>query len=432
MKRTLGVRTAALLVVASMVGTGVFTTTGFLVGDLSNLAVLLCWGVGGVVALFGALAYGELAAALPHNGGEYALLSRIYHPAVGFVAGTVSLIVGFAAPTAASAIAFGVYLERVLPGGPSWWPTLSGIILIVGTAVLHVATVRRGSRFQDVMTLVKVFLVVVFIVGGLALGDIGLIGNTEANLIDEAFSGPFAIGLVLISFAYTGWNAAAYVAGETREPGRNLPRALALGTTLVTALYLGLNSVFLAAVPSEQLAGKVDVAHIAAEALFGAQASRLSSLVIALGLVSTVGALLMTGPRIYEAMGRDHPALRVLATRREGGGPVYATALQAVVAIGMALTASFDALLIYVGVSLSLIAALTAAGVFVLRWREADLERPYRTWGHPFTTLTFLALSAWMMVHSVLERPVVVAYAVGTLAAGFACWLAFGRKTLSN
>ncbi len=430
-ERTLGLRTATLLVVASMIGTGVFTTTGLLVADIgSSVAVLLCWGVGGVVALGGALSYGELVAALPTNGGEYALLGRIYHPALGFAAGFVSLLVGFAAPTAASAIAFGVYLQRVFPGGPQGWPLAAGVILVLLLATLHVATVRRATRFQDLMTALKVALIVVFLMG--AIGRVELTHVAGGKPWREAIlSGPFAVGLVLVSFAYTGWNAAAYVAGETREPSRNLPRALAFGTGLVTVLYLGLNLVFVAAAPADALAGRVDVAYVAAEALFGPAAGRLLSALIALGLVSTVGALVMTGPRVVEAMGRDHPRLRLLAQRRAGGGPIGATVLQAGAAVAMALSATFEALLVYVGVSLSFFAALVAAGVFVLRFREPELARPYRTWGYPWSTLAFLLLSAWMIAHSVLERPVVAAFAGATVAFGLLGWLALGRRSVA-
>ncbi|MEM9073261.1 MAG: amino acid permease [Myxococcota bacterium] len=429
-ERALSLRTATLLVVASMVGTGVFTTSGFLARDLgSNSAVLLCWAVGGVIALFGSLAYGELAAALPNNGGEYALLSRIYHPGVGFIAGFVSLFVGFAAPTAASAIAFGVYAERAfpIPGNPGWWPDLLGVLLIVGVTAIHIATVRRGSRFQDIFTLLKVGLIVALVVASLGQGDLSRLGE-GSSWVDATFSGAFAVGLVFVSFAYTGWNAAAYVAGETENPGRSLPRALAIGTGIVTVLYLALNVVFVAAAPMDALSGRVDVAHVAAEAMFGTTAGRILSAVIAWGLISTVGAQIMTGPRIYEAMGHDHPRLGILAKRREGGGPIWATLLQAALSIAMALSASFDALLIYAGASLSLFAALTAAGVFVLRAREPDLPRPYRTSGHPFSTIVFLLLTSWMIVHSLIERPIVAAYAGGTLVLGAVAWWLLGER----
>lgn len=428
-ERTLALRTTTALVVASMVGTGVFTTTGYLIADLRSApAVLLGWALGGVAACCGALAYGELAAALPDNGGEYALLSRIYHPALGFVAGVVSLFVGFAAPIAAGAIAFGAYAERVFPGGPAWWPPAAGCAVIVLASLLHARTVRRGSFAQDLFTALKIVLLVALALVGIAAGDGGRLAHAERDTLDALLSPELAVGLVYISFAYTGWNAAAYVAGEARDPERTLPRALVGGTAIVTLLYLALNAAFLMAADADALAGEVEVGHVAAAALFGEDAARALSAVIAIGLLSTVGAMVLTGARIYEAMGRHHPRLAPLARRSEGGGPSAATALQAVVAIAMALSTTFDALLIYCGVCLSLLAMLTAGGVFVLRRREPDLPRPYRTSGHPWTTLVFLLLSAWMIAHSVIERPLVAAFAAGTMALGFVAWAALGRR----
>lgn len=425
-ERELGVRTAALLVVASMIGTGVFTTTGFLVRDVGSApAVLVAWLVGGVAALCGALAYGELAAALPANGGEYALLSRIYHPALGLVAGLVSFVVGFAAPAAASAIAFGVYLRGVFPALGELHATVASLVLLVGAGALHLLTARGGRGVQDATTAVKVALLVVFVALGLPHGDVSRLSASTQPFGDAVFGAPFAAGLVYVAYAYTGWNAAAYVAGETRDPGRNVPRALALGTAVVTLVYLALNATFLAAAPADALAGRLEVGEIAARSLFGDVGARLVSAVIAWGLVSNVGAFLFAGPRILEAIGRDVPRLHALSKRRAGGGPIASTLILLALALAMALSASFDALLLYVGVLLSLFAGLTAAGVFVLRRREPELLRPYRAFGHPATTLVFLALTTWMIAHATIERPTVAAWAAATLGFGLALawWL---------
>ncbi|MCU0671709.1 MAG: amino acid permease [Myxococcota bacterium] len=425
-QRELGVRTAALLVVASMIGTGVFTTTGFLVRDVGSApAVLVAWLVGGVAALCGALAYGELAAALPNNGGEYALLSRVYHPSLGLVAGLVSFVVGFAAPAAASAIAFGVYLRGVFPALTELHATVASLALLVGAGALHLLSARGGRGVQDATTALKVALLVVFVALGLPRGDVSRLSASTQPFTDAIFGAPFAAGLVYVAYAYTGWNAAAYVAGETRDPGRNVPRALALGTAVVTLVYLALNATFLAAAPADALSGRLEVGEIAARALFGDAGARLVSAVIAWGLVSNVGAFLFAGPRILEAIGRDVPRLSSLSKRRAGGGPIASTLILLALALAMALSASFDALLLYVGVLLSLFAGLTAAGVFVLRRREPELPRPYRAFGHPWTTLVFLALTTWMIVHATIERPTVAAWAAATLALGLvlAWWL---------
>jgi APA family basic amino acid/polyamine antiporter len=416
--RRLGLPTALLLVVASMVGTGVFTTSGFLLRDLGSPAVvLLVWLAGGLAALAGALSYAELVAALPENGGEYQLLGRIYHPVVGFVAGWTSLIAGFSAPTAASAIAFGQYLDAALPrAGVS--PTFAALALIVASSMVHAVDVRRGGAVQNAFAAGKVLLILAFVVCGLAAADLASFGGPVAGAASLR-SPAFAVGLVYVSFSYSGWNAAAYVAGEVRDPERNVPLALAVGTSLVTLLYVAVNAVLLAAAPVAVLARADErVAAVAAVELFGAGAGRLLAGMIAIGLVSTVGALVMTGPRVYEAMGRDYRRLATLARRRPGRGPLSAIVLQSVLAAAMVATATFDALLTFVGLGLSVFAALTVAGVFVLRRREPGLARPYRTVGYPVTPIVFLALAAWSIVYTVVERPGAALGTAVTVAMG--------------
>jgi APA family basic amino acid/polyamine antiporter len=425
--RKLGPVTATMLVVASMVGTGVFTTTGFLVGDIgSNPAVLSCWLLGGVLALAGALTYGELASALPDNGGEYLLLSRIYHRSLGFVAGWISLIVGFSAPIAAAALAFSRYLAAVVPGLPELPVSIALIALL---SAVHCLRLELGSGFQNAFTIGKTALIMAFIVGGLWLGSPARCLEPGPVPMGEAlFSSGFAVGLIFISFSYQGWNAALYIAGELKNPGRWLPLSLVLGTLLVAGLYLGLNAVFLAAVPASELAGQLEVGHIAAVALFGEGAARLLSTIIAVGLVSTVGAYIMTGPRVYEAMGQHVPGLRFVTGRAEGGGPVRSILLQGAVAAIMVATASFDTLLTYTGFTLSGVAGLTVAGVIVLRYREPDLPRPYRTWGYPFTPILFILLMLWMMGHAVVQRPMVALAGAVTVGIGFALWWVFDGR----
>jgi APA family basic amino acid/polyamine antiporter len=402
---------------------GMFTTSGLLVKDLPSAAgILSCWLVGGVAALCGALAYAELGAALPSNGGEYHFLARLMHPSVGFVSAWSSLIVGFSAPLAAVALAFGSYLGALVPGLDA---RISGGVLIVVLSALHMWRVSAGAGFQNLFTAGKVLLIASFAVAGLALGAAGrLVIPAGPPLAQQLTSPGFAVGLLWVSFSYTGWNAAAYVAGEVRDPARVLPRALVAGTALVTVLYLALNAAFFAAAPLSALAGKVEVGHVAAQQLFGERGATLVSLVISLGLVSTVGALIVTGPRVSEAVGRDFPRLRILATRHARGGPVVAIGLQAALALAMMLSASFEQLLIYIGFTLSMFAGLTVAAVFVLRRR--GIETPYRTPGHPFTTLGFIALMVWMIVHGVVQRPWTALAGFGTVASGLLVYLFSG------
>lgn len=429
--RRIGLAPATSLVVASMFGAGVFTTAGLLLRDLgSPLAVLAAWAIGGVLALCGALSYAELGAALPRNGGEYQLLSRIFHPAVGFVAGWVSFIVGFSAPIAAVAIAFGRYAARAVP-----WvrPDLAAIGAIFGFSALHATRVSLGSAVQSAVTIAEVLLILVFAAGGLWAGTPGrLLHGAEGSLAHALQSPAFAVGLVYVSFSYSGWNAAAYVAGEVERPDRTLPRALVLGSGLVALLYLGLNAAFLMSAPAEELAGVVEVGHVAAVRLFGQGAGRALSAVIAVCLLASIGAQLMTSARVYEAMGRDHAALRVLARRGPESGPVAGVALQAVAAVVMVLTASFDALLTYVGFTLSLSALLTIVGLFVLRRREPTLARPYRTGGYPVTPLLAVLISTWMVVQTILERPVAAIAGLATLVTGALLYLLVRRASRSG
>ncbi|MBW2524614.1 MAG: amino acid permease [Deltaproteobacteria bacterium] len=430
-RRRLSSTTATLLVVANMVGTGVFTTTGFLIRDLgSPSAVLLAWVVGGLLALCGALAYSELAAAIPKNGGEYAILSRVFHPAVGFVAGWISLVVGFSAPIAASALAFGQYFGAIVPGAH---PMIAAVVLVVLLSVVHALHVTMGSGVQNAFTIAKVALILVLVVGGLALGDPARVTAASAEPLSAGVLSPaFAIGLIFISFAYSGWNGAAYLAGEVQRPARTLPLALIAGTGLVMLLFLGLNFVFLSSAPLAELSGVVEVGHVAAVNLFGPRAGTLLSGVIALALVSSVGAMIMAGPRVYEAMGEHSPRLRFLRYRTKGGGPAAAVVLQAVVALIMVATATFEVLLTYIGFTLSLMAGLTVLGVMWLRYREPDLHRPYRVWGYPFTPLAFVALSGWMILHALLERPIVALAGFVTLGSGAALYALLGGRTVTR
>lgn len=408
--RRVGTSAATLVVVSSMVGTGVFTTTGLLLRDLgSPLAVLAAWAVGGLLAVCGALSYAELAAALPRNGGEYQLLGRIYHPMVGFAAGVVSLVVGFSAPLAASALACGHYLGHVVPGVI---PAAAAVGIIAVAALLHGVHVRLGVRVQAAATLVELALALGFIAATSAGAEPE---RLVAPGLPDARLGSFAASLVYVAFAYSGWNGAVYLAGEVRSPSRGLPLALIAGTGIVTLVYLALNTVFLTSAPMSELAGRVDVAHVVAARLLGPRAGRLVSALIALCLASATSAMLLAGPRVYQAMGVDYPALSVLARRTRHGGPAVAMALQATVAVLLVLTASFGALLAYIGFTLSIVTGLAVLGVVVLRRREPRLARPYRAWGYPVTPLLFAGLSAWMVTLAIRDKPAASWAGIATL-----------------
>lgn len=417
--RRFGTPTGTLLVMASMIGLGVFTTTGFLLRDLGSVsAVLAAWALGGALALCSALAYAELGTMFPVNGGEYQLLTRIYGPRVGFVAGWVSLLVGFSAPTAAAAVAFAEYTWGLLPLAP---PLAVAVGVVVIMALLHGQNVQRGARAQNAATCLYWLGMLAFIVAGsLARGARPGLSDPGVPALTAMASPAFAVALVYVSFAYSGWNAAVYLAGEMRAPAQTIPRSLLLGTALTTAFYLGLNLVFLGSVAPSELVGVLDVGRVAARALFGERGASVMAGLVASAMLLAVAALIMTGPRVYETMGADYPRLGAWLERgrSRSRGPVAAIALQAGIACVLIASASFEALITYAGCMLSVFSALTIAGVFVLRRREPERPRPYRAWGHPWTSGAALALWAWMVVHALVARPLVLLASLATVLSG--------------
>ena len=396
---------ATALVVADMVGVGVFTSLGFQVKDItSGFSILLLWFVGGIVALCGAVCYAELALMFPRSSGEYNLLTRAYHPAIGFMAGWLSATVGFAAPVALAALAFGEYAKAVVPGAPS---LLLGLGLIWAVSLIHLAGTRQGSLFQIVSTLIKLALIVGFIVAGFALGGGQPVSFAPSAVdFDHVISAPFAISLVFVMYSYSGWNAATYIVGEIRDPHRALPRALLAGTVIVVGLYILLNAVFLYTTPIPKLAGQIDVAVVAGTSIFGAMGGRLVGGLICVGLVSTVSAMMWIGPRVTVAMGEDNWFLRIFARRFANGVPGPAILFQAGVASLLLFTRSFEAVLDFVQSSLIFCSFLTVLGVIKLRITHPDLPRPFKTWGYPVTPLVFLAVTMFMMYYLVTSRPV--------------------------
>nr|HEX4317695.1 amino acid permease [Kofleriaceae bacterium] len=435
-KRQLGLGIAAAIVVANMIGAGVFTSAGFQAASLSDpTTMLLTWVVGGVLALCGAATYAELGALMPRAGGEYVYLREAYHPAVGFMSGWVSLTAGFSAPIAAAALLFSGYLGKVVPGIDSDVAVkVVACVLVVAVTLLHAFDTKVGGRVQAAFTIAKVLLIVGFVVAGFAvgsgdwshldtrgpgLGQLGTLGGASA----------FATSLMYVSFAYSGWNAAAYIAGEIKEPQRTLPRALVLGTGAVMVLYILLNVVFLYAVPPEGMMDKdgpiKEVGDLAARHLFGNGAGSLLSTMIALALVSSVSAMIMAGPRVYAAMAADHALPAPLAQFNERGVPVHAIVTQCVLAIAFVLVGEVGELIEFVGFTLTLFAALTVGSVFVFRAR--DQRAAYRTFGYPVTPILFILLSVWIVYLRTKSSPLQSALVAGLLAAGAVVYLATSR-----
>lgn len=396
--------TATALAVANMIGIGVFTSLGFQVKDLpSGFTLLMLWVVGGVIALCGALSYAELATMFPRSGGEYNFLSRIYHRAIGFLAGWVSATVGFTAPTALAAMAFGSYFAGVVPGVP---PLALALALIWSIALVHVRGVQRASTFQNVSTFIKVALITAFIVAAFLIGSPSSISFAPSvSDVGHIASPAFAVSLAFVMYSYAGWNAVTYIAGEVRDPRRTLPYSVIVAVVTVTLLYVGLNAVFLYSTPVDQLAGQIDVAVVAGHHIFGDTGGRIVGALICIGLVSTVSAMMWIGPRVIMAMGEDFPLLSPFARRTANGVPTLAVLFQLGVVTALLLTQGFESILEFIQFSLTISSFLTVLGVIVLRFTQPELPRPYRVWGYPLTPLVFLAVSLFMMINLVLERP---------------------------
>lgn len=410
--------TATAIAVADMVGIGVFTSLGFQVRDIeSGFALLMLWITGGVVALAGALSYAELAAALPRSGGEYNFLSRIYHPSVGFMAGWLSATVGFAAPIALAAMAFGAYLKGIWPGAPS--PLVAALGLTWLISLVHLRGLKSSAAFQNWSTVFKVVLILGFIVAAFALGKpepISFAPSWEG--LSQMTTAPFAISLVFVLYSYSGWNASTYIVGEMRDPRRDVAVSLISATLVVIVLYVGLNAAFLYSTPIKMMAGELEVALIVGRHVFGDLGGRIVGALICFGLISAVSAMIWLGPRVTRAMGEDLPVLDFFARASRNGVPAAAIWLQLSVVTVLILTQSFESVLEFIQFSLTLSSFLAVLGVIILRWKRPDLPRPYRAWGYPVTPMVFLAVTAFMLVYLLIERPIQSLAGLALLASG--------------
>lgn len=417
--RKIGVASAMGVIMGNMVGTGIFTTTGLMLADFNNpWSILMVWLVGGLVAICGALTYAEISVAIPENGGEYLYLSRLFHPFLGFLSGWISFIVGFSASIAAVAVVFAEYMQSVFPD----FPLIPGAILaVIIFSMIHLWNVRLGVKLHDFFTGILVLLILALIAGGIYAAfvlDTNKALLLQAPEVRTLISPSFATALILVMYAYSGWNAAAYLGGEVKEPARALPTALIGGALLVTALYAGLNVFYLMAVSTDQLAGRVEIAHIATKGVFGADWGKWVSILVSLACLSSLSAMTMTGPRVYYKMGEDFTFFRLLAKRIKGGPPFIAILLQALLAILLILTFAFETILTYIGFTLSLFAGLTVASVFILRKKQRSHHQSYKTLGYPVTPLFFIVVMTWMVVHALVSKPLAAFTGLGTIAVG--------------
>jgi APA family basic amino acid/polyamine antiporter len=444
--RQLGFFSSTALVISNMVGTGIFATTGFMAGDLGSAKLILaCWGVGALFAVAGALSYSELGINFPSSGGEYVYLTHAYGPEWGFMTGWVSFFAGFSAPIATTALAFSEYLAHFFPSlkasastviGSGAWSLRLGrgelvaSSLIAAFTILNCFGVRRVAKVQNVLTGTKLLVIASFVLFGFAAGTGSWSHFSEPAVRTSTTSLPaqFVVSLLYVMFGYSGWNAATYVAEEVRRPERTLPAALAAGTAIVAALYLGLNMIFIYSTPLESMKHVIAVGSVAASNLFGPGVAGLFAGLMALSIVSTVNAEVTIGPRVYYAMAKNRAFFRAAASvHPRWHTPVVAILSQGVCAMLMTLT-PLPELLVYIGMSLTLFTVLSVSSLFVFRRSRPGWQRLRAvSFAWPLIPAAYIIVGVIMMLYGVTTRPLASLSAFATVGAG-ALVYRFGLK----
>lgn len=442
LERRLGLFPLTNIVVANMIGAGIFITSGLLMKDLGNpLVMLALWIAGGAIALCGALSYGELGAAIPHAGGEYIFLSRLYHPIAGFLSGWVSFFVGFSAPIAASAIGFSEYFTRAFPGllhlglfGGSEAVILKKIyasLIIITFTLIHMRGIEFGSKVQNLLTVLKVGLIVGLVAAAFLSGK-GTLGHLfQGESYRFNFGGWKTAGLSLmwIMFAYSGWNASAYIGSEVKNPSRNLPRSLILGTGIVILLYLGLNLFYIYAVPPADMSGVTSIGGLAVGNLFGKSFENILSVLISFALFSSLSAFIILGPRVYYSMAKDkcffkfvsevHPVHKV---------PAKSVLLQGLIAV-VFLIFRLDQILTFMGFSLGIFPILAVAGVFKVRRSGMS---PYKMPGFPIVPIIYILAAIMILILGFLRSPGPSSGAILTVIVGVPAYFLFKKRYEKN
>jgi APA family basic amino acid/polyamine antiporter len=451
LKRELGFFDAVMLVVGSTIGIGIFVTTGFIAQQLSSPGgILLVWLLGGLLALAGALSCAELSASLPYAGGDYIYLREAYGPLLGFLSGWSSFFVTFSGSIAFLAEGFIEHMAFFFPflsrgqilfsgGGLGFRFQISlahlmSILVVLLLSAIHHMGVRQGSKVQNVLTLLKVGVLGAIILLGTALGT-GNLGHFFPFADPGKMSDLTAVGLAFIPviFTYSGWNAVIYMAAEVRQPERNLPRTLFWANLLIVLLYLMVNAVYLYAVPVDKMQGTLRVAEVATTALFGYQTSAWITAAIALSIFGALNVVIMTGPRIYFAMARDRLFFESIARiHPRFGTPSNAITLQAVWSSLLVLTGTYDNLLIYVSVIITIFSALTVGALLVLRVKRPDLRRPYRIWGYPWVPTLFVLAYLGIAISSFWKSPLESLLGAGIVALGIPAYLFWQNQVIAK
>jgi len=416
--------TGLALVVANMIGTGAFTSLGFQLKDLSNPTVVLAlWVLGGLIALSGAFSYAEIGTHIKRSGGEYSFLTQLFHPLVGYLSGWISMTVGFAAPIALTAMAFMAYFP-FFDLNPKWTS-----IVVVGVITLtHTRSLNISSTFQNTSTFLKVVLILLLI--GIGIWYTPSFDNTELfknSDFSDVISPAFAVALIYVSYSYSGWNAAAYITEEFKNSKKSLPIALIGGTLLVTALYTLLQYVFLKHVPILELKGQLDVGTIAMNKMLGTEVGKLFGLAISLLLISGISAMVWVGSRVTSSIAIDHRFWQYFKTQKSNI-PHKALWLQFAISALLILTGTFEQILIYCGILLTISSMATVIGVFKLRYQHKKRQTDnYKSPLFPFFQLIFITLSLWMIVYAFMNSPFEILVGFGNILLGWITYLISNR-----
>jgi APA family basic amino acid/polyamine antiporter len=448
LERRLGPFDAAAIVVSNVIGGGIFFVPVIVAQMVPHGgAMLLVWLLGGALAFAGAMAYAELAALRPRAGGEYVYLRDAFGPLAAFLTGWTSFVAGFSGAIAVSAVALADYVGRFVPAAADATPIITiplpflplivspkaivALVAIGALSLIHMRGLGPGSFVQNVLAAVKVSALVLFVALGFALG------RGDAGQIVAGGAAPVSgvlLALVPVMFAYSGWNAAAYVAEEVRNPGRNVPLALGLGTIAVVVIYLALNALYLYAMPVGELGallsqGDVRLIDRVAERLFGFVAANVIAIFTIVSLAASISAMVIAGPRVYYAMARDGMFLPGAArVHAQFHTPASAIVAQAVWSGVLVLCGTLSQLVNYTGFAVVLFAAVAVSAVFVLRRREPDAPRPFRAWGYPWAPAIFVIASAAMVVNEMIRNGATALVGVAVIAVGVPVYYGFTKR----
>jgi len=435
-----------MIVVANMIGAGVFTSLGFQVFGLSSgYSIIWLWLLGGIVSLFGAGCYAEIATRLKGSGGEYNFLSKIYGKPIGFSAGWISFTVGFAAPIAAACIALGTYFSKSLQisnitaaGIEIGISKVIAVFALLLLTILQLASKKIGAIFQNISTTFKIVLVAVISSLGFIFMDGNVIAQTFSGGIkgNELISSSFFVSLFFVSYAYSGWNASSYIAGEIENPKKNIPRSLILGTLIVTVLYVLLNLAFMLVLPFEEIKGQEDVGRIFSTKIFGNVIGGLIGLVISILLVSSISSMIITGPRVTRSMGEDHALFRWFGKTTASEIPTRAILVQSLVSLLFVMTSSFESVGVFIGFTLNIFTLLTVFGLFILRAKDkknSSTHDGYKVFGYPFIPAFFILVYLFMLGFGLYRKPVESFIGLGFAVVGIIIYVVSPKnKTNTN